>query len=108
MPIRVKNPIPGLLASDMQKLESVFVAESNWSEVILYGSRAKGTHRPGSDIDLTLKGASLTLGWLLDLSVKIDDLLLPYTVDLSIYDHIDNADLRDHIQRVGRVIFSHE
>jgi len=92
----------------MTRLGSVFEQEPTLSEVILYGSRAKGTHRPGSDIDLTLKGASLTTKGLVNLSCKIDDLLLPYEVDLSIFDHIDNQDLVDHINRVGKVVFSHE
>jgi hypothetical protein len=50
----------------------------------------------------------LSTGWLMDLSAKIDDLLLPYEIDLSIFDHIDNPDLIEHIQRVGRVVFSNE
>ena len=76
--------------------------------MILYGSRAKETHRPGSDIDLTLKGNTLTTGWLMDLASKIDDLLLPDEVDLSIFEHIDNPNLIDHINRVGKVVFSNE
>lgn len=92
----------------MDRLLSVFEAESSVAEVILYGSRAKGTQRPGSDIDLTLTGKALTTRWLMDLSAKIDDLLLPCEVDLSIFEHIDNPDLIDHIQRVGKVVFSNE
>ncbi len=103
-----KNNIAGIHSSEMDRLESVFRDEESVSEVILYGSRAKGTHRPGSDIDLTLKGTALTTKWLMELSGKIDDLLLPYEMDLSIFDHIDNEDLVDHINRVGKVVFSHE
>ena len=102
------NGIEGISSGDMDRLKLVFEQESALSEVILYGSRAKGTHRPGSDIDLTLKGTSLTTKWLVELSCKIDDLLLPYEVDLSIFDHIENQDLVDHINRVGKVVFSHE
>ena len=100
--------IPGLTFEDMQKLALAFEVEAEVTEVILYGSRAKGTHRPGSDIDLTLKGNALTTGGVMDLSVKIDDLLLPYKVDLSIFEHIENKDLVDHINRIGKVIFTHE
>jgi hypothetical protein len=35
----------------------------------------------------------------------IDDLLLPYTVDLSIFEDIDDPDLIEHIQRVGVVFY---
>jgi uncharacterized protein len=106
--MKQNNDIPGLTAEDMQKLASAFEAEAEVSEVILYGSRAKETHRPGSDIDLTLRGHELSTSWLMELSCKIDDLLLPYEVDLSIFEHIDNQDLIDHINRVGKVIFKHE
>jgi predicted nucleotidyltransferase len=102
------NDIAGLSSFEMDRLQSVFSTEPLITEVVLYGSRAKGTHRPGSDIDLTLKGTSLTTAGLMDLSSKIDDLLLPYEVDLSIFEHIDNPDLIEHIRRVGKVVFSNE
>ncbi|WP_197904747.1 nucleotidyltransferase domain-containing protein [Desulfosarcina alkanivorans] len=51
----------------------------------MYGSRAKGNFKPGSDIDLTLKVNRLNLHLLNKISLELDDLLLPYTVDLSIY-----------------------
>jgi len=92
----------------MGRLESVFEKESAISELMLYGSRAKGTHRPGSDIDLIVTGSKLSTRWLMELSGKIDDLLLPYEVDISILDHIDNPDLLDHIKRVGKVVFRNE
>ena len=76
----------------MSRLQTVFEPEGLVSEVIVYGSRAKGTYRPGSDIDVTIKGSGLTTRWLMDLAVKIDDLLLPYEVDCSIYEHIENQE----------------
>jgi len=106
--MKKNNDIPGLTSEDMQKLALAFEVEAEVTEVILYGSRAKETHRSGSDIDLTLRGHELSTSWLMDLTVKIDDLLLPYEVDLSIFEHIDNLDLIDHINRVGKVIFTHE
>ena len=77
-------------------------------QAVLYGSRAKGTHTPGSDIDLVLKGESLTLEDLLRLRVDLDKLNLPYTIDLSIYNQIQEPDLLDHIHRVGTVIYEKE
>lgn len=103
-----EDEIAGLLPAETQMLRKLFEAEPTVSEVILYGSRAKGTHRPGSDIDLTLKGEGLSMVQMIDLSSKIDDLLLPYEVDLSIFGHIDNPDLTDHILRGGKVVFSRE
>lgn len=106
--IKKTNKIAGISSEEMGRLESVFEQDPAVFEVILYGSRAKGTYRPGSDIDLTFKGPALTTKWLMELSCKIDDLLLPYEVDLSVFDHIDNQDLKEHINRVGKVVFSNE
>lgn len=73
---------------------------------IIYGSRAKGNYKNGSDIDLTLKGHSLTLSNILKLENEIDDLLLPYKFDISIFHKIDDQDLIDHIERAGKVFYS--
>ena len=75
---------------------------------VLYGSRAKGNFKPGSDIDLTLRGDGLTLSLLGDIDMALDDLLLPYEIDLSIYDQLGHAELVAHIDRVGRVIYQRQ
>jgi predicted nucleotidyltransferase len=71
----------------------------------LYGSRAKGNYRPGSDIDLTLLGSGLTSGDLLKIEIEVEALGLPYQVDLSLYDQIEDPALRDHIERIGLIFF---
>lgn len=96
----------GLPDSAISGLCRIFADNPKIDKVVLYGSRAKGTFRNGSDIDLTLYGQDLTLQDLNYLEQEIDDLLLPYKVDLSIFSHIDNPDLIDHIQRVGKTFFS--
>ena len=70
-------------------------------QVILHGSRAKGNFKPGSNIDLCLVGTGLTLPSLLRIDTELDDLLLPYKIDLSLRHHIDNPELLAHIQRAG-------
>ena len=76
--------------------------------VVLYGSRAKGNYREGSDIDLTLMGDVLSHTQLNRIETQIDDLLLPYAIDLSIFESIDNANLIDHIRRVGVVFYERD
>ena len=93
----------GLSQSDIQSIQEELRRFPKVSEAILYGSRAKGTYRPGSDIDLTLKGDGLSHQDLLELA--IDDLLLPYKVDLSLHCQIDNSRLIDHITRVGKQFY---
>jgi len=96
----------GLKAEAVEAICKVFRNHPEVEKGILYGSRAKGNYKPASDIDLTLKGALLDLTILNQISWELDDLLLPYTFDLSIYNQISNPELLDHIQRVGIVFYS--
>jgi predicted nucleotidyltransferase len=95
----------GLTADAKSRIASVFAEYPAIDEVLLYGSRAKGTYRPGSDIDLTIRG-QLSYEQLQKIEQQLDDLLLPYKIDLSLYHHIDNPNLVDHIRRVGQIFYS--
>ena len=94
----------GLNEIDVAKLNKVFSEFPVIDEVVIYGSRAKGNFRNGSDIDITLKG-DIDLETLNKISAKLDDLLLPYLIDLSIFRQISNSDLVDHIHRIGKVFY---
>ena len=98
----------GLKTSTIEQIQSVFTKFPQVEKVILYGSRAKGNYRPGSDIDMTLVGKELTLGISYRIEDMLDDLLLPYKIDISIMQHINNPDLLAHIERVGQVFYSRE
>ncbi|MCQ2311375.1 MAG: nucleotidyltransferase domain-containing protein [Paludibacteraceae bacterium] len=71
----------------------------------IYGSRARGDYHSGSDIDLTLSGEELTYTDLLNAYTKLDDLMLPYTFDLSIFSRITNPLLRQNILRDGKELY---
>lgn len=73
---------------------------------IVYGSRAKGNYRTGSDIDLTLDAPQLTFSELLRIDSELDDLMLPYSFDLSLLKQIENSALLGHIARVGKPLWS--
>jgi uncharacterized protein len=77
-------------------------------KVIVYGSRAKGTYRPGSDVDLILVGKDLKLSDQLAFWNDLDDSYQPYFFDVAIHHHIKNESLLEHIDRVGKVIYSRE
>jgi predicted nucleotidyltransferase len=72
---------------------------------ILYGSRAKGNYRHGSDIDLALVGDSLDYGILGEIAARLEESPIPYQVDLTLWDQIDHVKLREHIERVGVVFY---
>ena len=101
---RVDNS--GLSANTIDKINAVFARYPSIEQAILYGSRAKGTFRNGSDIDLTLKGENITHRELSRIENELDDLLLPYKIDLSLFRQIDNPNLIEHIERVGVVFYS--
>jgi predicted nucleotidyltransferase len=96
----------GLSDITLEKLNSVFVRHPEIKEVVLYGSRAKGNYREGSDIDITMKGELLTHKICGAVWLEIDDLLLPYMIDLSVFHQIKNPDLVEHIERVGKVLYN--
>jgi predicted nucleotidyltransferase len=92
----------GLPQSAVVKICTVLSHYPQVEKAILYGSRAKGNYKNGSDIDLTLRGGKeLTLNMLYRIMDELDDLFLPYTIDLSIFNNIHDPDVIEHIQRVG-------
>ena len=97
-------PIPGLPERAQQNLMGLFDSSPRFQEVWLYGSRAMGRERPGSDVDLCLTGETLGHGDLLQMMVTVDDLLLPWKVDLVLRHQLPD-DLLGHINRVGRCIW---
>lgn len=99
------NMMFGLKEETIEKINGLFISFPQVEEVVLYGSRAKGNYKPGSDIDLVLKGKDLDLSILYQITSKIDDLLLPYSFDISLFDQVINTALLEHINRVGKLFF---
>lgn len=99
------NMMFGLKEETIEKINGLFISFPQVEEVVLYGSRAKGNYKPGSDIDLVLKGKDLDLSILYQRTSKIDDLLLPYSFDISLFDQVINTALLEQINRVGKLFF---
>ena len=95
----------GLDDRELQALCSVLASMPEVEEAIIYGSRARGTNQIASDIDITLKGNKLTYLQLALLDARIDDLYLPYFVDLSLFSMLKNPDLLESIDREGKVLY---
>ncbi|MCI6337126.1 MAG: nucleotidyltransferase domain-containing protein [Prevotella sp.] len=95
----------GLETMEMDKIIMSIASIDGVDKAVIYGSRAKGNYKPFSDVDISLVGKSLSYSDLLRLHSIIDDLLLPYDIDLNIFDLIQNENLKEHILRCGRVIY---
>ncbi len=96
----------GLSDNTIERIRGVLGQFDAVDSAVLFGSRAKGTFKPGSDIDLTVVGENLTARDLSQISDALDELMLPYQIDLSVFHLIDHKPLREHIERVGKVVFS--
>jgi predicted nucleotidyltransferase len=85
-------------------VESVRLVLRRYPEIlraILFGSRAKGTYKPGSDIDLALIGPDVTQQVVNHIYGELDDLPIPHTFSLIILSQVDDAEVLAHIDRVG-------
>ena len=95
----------GLKKETIDQVCNLFDKNSFVNEGVLYGSRAMGTFKHGSDIDLCLLGNKLDENSLFKLRYQLDELMLAYQFDLSIFHLIENEDLKEHICRVGMTFY---
>ncbi|MCF8135444.1 MULTISPECIES: nucleotidyltransferase domain-containing protein [Synechococcus] len=96
----------GLREVTVERIRAVLAQFPEVEKAVLYGSRAKQTYRPGSDIDLTLCGDELDHTLLTRISNELDELLLPYQIDLSLMASLSHPALLNHISRVGVVLYA--
>ena len=95
----------GLTEAQLKMLIDILQQFPTVEQAVLFGSRAKGTMHSRSDIDLAVKGAQLNRHTLAQLAMLFDESELPYAVDVQILQDIQSPALRDHIQRIGQVIY---
>lgn len=100
------NPAFGLPDTTLHTVRQLLASCAQVEKALLYGSRAMGTAKHGSDIDLTLFGVQLTQDHLSHLAGALEESNIPYQVDLSLHADIDNPQLRAHIARVGVVFYT--
>lgn len=96
----------GLSGHVINQVMSVFATIPKIKRVLVFGSRALERHREGSDIDLAIEGENLSLVDVLDVRVKLEDLELPYEFDVVVLDDSVEPELRNHIDRAGRELYS--
>ena len=98
----------GLSDKTLETVRAILATCPELEKALVYGSRAMGNYRTGSDIDITLIGAQLNMDMLFKLVRLFDESNLPYMVDLSITANINNPILIDHIKRVGQVLYQRD
>lgn len=91
----------GLSQKTIHKLTQTFSQHPKIVQAIIYDSRAKGNYHKGSDIDICIDADQMEYSEYCQLATELDDLLLPYHIDLSLKSDIDNQDLLEHIDRLG-------
>ncbi len=96
----------GLTTRDLQTIANIFRKHPAVHEVYVFGSRAKGSYQPGSDIDLAIMNEGVNAQELSRMRAAFEDSLLPYFVDLVNFPALKHTELKAHIQRVGKVIYS--
>ena len=95
----------GLSKNIIERIRKTFEANAKVDDVIIFGSRAKGNYKEGSDIDLAVKGRNIKLDDILKLNGKLDELNLPYKIDLIDYATIQDKDVVEHIDRMGIIFY---
>lgn len=95
----------GISAHDLISITQVFAAYPQVQQAILFGSRAMGNYKPGSDIDLALTGNGLSFNKMLDISIDLENLGMLYTFDLQNMDTITDPNVKAQIIKNGQLIY---
>lgn len=96
----------GLGNEVLRDITDVFAKSLKVERALLFGSRAKGNYKPGSDLDIAIEAGNFSYGDLIRLGADLDDLDLLYTIDLLYIPFIEDPALLDHIRRVGIPIYT--
>ncbi len=102
------SPPFGLPEAVHTKICQVFAGFPKIRRVIIYGSRATGNFRPNSDIDLTIAAENTAFDEFVKLSESLDNLMLPWKIDLSILAQIDNPALVEDIGNTGKTFYQRD
>jgi uncharacterized protein len=102
-----ENPF-GLTDRDMTTFQDIFKKYPDVKTVFIFGSRAKNSYKPGSDIDLSVMNEGVNETIIRKINAEFEESSLPYHVELLDYHTLKHADLKSHIDRVGVVFYQNE
>lgn len=96
----------GLKQSDIEYIVDVIKKFPEIEKAVIFGSRAKGNHKAGSDVDIAIYGENITFDTVASIHFMLEEEgPLPYFFDIVDYTHIEHEELKEHIDRVGKVIY---
>ena len=97
----------GLYDKSYKEVLAILANCRSIKEVVIYGSRAKGNYREGSDVDITILGDPIPKD-ITKLWHDLDDSFIPYKFDISVYNNLKSDSLKEHIDRVGKTFYISE
>jgi len=93
----------GLTKNDIKRITTALTQFPEIEDAVIFGSRAQGTHKKESDVDLAIKGRTVTAETIKRLNFLLNEgLPLPYLVDVVHYESLENQPLIEHIDSVGK------
>ncbi len=96
----------GLKENDILVLNQVLASYPGVTEAYIFGSRAKGNYKNGSDVDIAIKGKNISYDLVLDIATYLnEETLMPYRFDVLDYHSINNKELSEHIDRAGILLY---
>ena len=99
----------GLRNEDMDKIITTIQQFSEIEKAAIFGSRCKGNHKPGSDVDIAIWGNDVSFTTLSRLhTILEEESPMPYFFDIVDYSHLNHKELKNHIDRVGIVFFNRD
>lgn len=95
----------GLPEKTINILNEFFRNYPKIQKVIIFGSRANGTYKNSSDIDFAIIGENIDFKFISHISAELDELSTPYIYDVLDYKTETNQNLRENIDRFGKVFY---
>jgi len=97
----------GLLEKDMDYILKALKQFDEIDRAILYGSRAMGNYKKGSDVDIAIQGEKITEKTIFELDDLLNEVYpLPYFFDIIHFEKLTNQNLIEHIERCGKILYS--
>lgn len=96
----------GLLDQEIAYIQEALNHFEEIEKAVVFGSRAAGNYNEGSDVDIAVFGAAVTCGTLYCLHELLnEEFQLPYTFDFTIYECIQDENLKNHIDTIGQELY---